>query len=270
MASNITYLITGANRGIGLAIVKALASQPGNLVIGTARNASSANDLTAIPGVKVVLLDLDDAKTIRAAAGEISQITGGSLDVLVNQAAFASLEARGDIESFPSDEALIANLTGYFRTNTIGTILVTNALLPLLEKGTKKTVVNISTPLASQNFIRKSKYNKLIGYALSKAGVNYMNTQYATKHEAEGFTFIALSPGWLSASATVPPTVLTPEQIAFVADMVAHYKAAAPNWNGQSQTPEESAKRLVPIIQSLTPKDNGKFLSHHRDEETWF
>jgi len=266
----VSYVITGANRGIGLAVVKELAAQPGNVVIGTARSASSAKDLAAVPGAKVVYLDLDDAKTIRTAADKISEITGGSLDVLINNAAYFSMENSADIESFPSDDALIKDVMGLFRTNAVGPAILTNALLPILRKGTKKTVVYISTPVASDKFVRKAKYNKLISYALSKAAGNYLNTQYSIMHEDEGFTFTAVSPGMVNTWDTDPPTEPTPEAVEFFTDMVSHFMAATPNWNGQPQTAAESAKRVVSVIQALTPKDNGKFLSHHGDEDTWF
>jgi len=268
----VSYVVTGSNRGIGLETVRALASQPGNLVIGTARDPSKANDLASIPGVKVVAYDLDKPEIIRAAAAEVAKITGGSLDVLVNNGVSFSIADRFNLESFESDADLVNNMTSLFKTNTLGTILTINAFLPLLKKGNKKTVVNLSTPIADNKFVLKSQYTKFVGYGMSKSSINYITAQYAALHADDGFTFVAFSPGMVDTFITAPN--MPPEQAKMVAsiagEMVERFKVGTPGWNGVPQQPSESGKTCAAIFQSLTTADNGRFISHHGDEETWF
>jgi len=97
-----TYVITGANRGIGYAIAKQLAAE-GNKVIGTARNPSQATDLAAIPGVKVVALDVTDPESQKAAAAEVSKLTGGAIDVLILNAGYYSDTLSLDFEAYPTE-----------------------------------------------------------------------------------------------------------------------------------------------------------------------
>lgn len=83
-----------------------------------------------------------------------------------------------------------------FDINFIGVQNVTSSFLPLLRKGTKKVIVEISTFLASiQLNDGRWKMYAIHAYNVSKAAVNFLVRTYAAELADEGFTVIALNPG---------------------------------------------------------------------------
>jgi NAD(P)-dependent dehydrogenase (short-subunit alcohol dehydrogenase family) len=76
----------------------------------------------------------------------------------------------------------------------VGTVVVTNAFLPLIEKGAQKKVINISSAAGDSEFVEKTGYASA-AYGISKAALNYINTKYATEFRGKGHTFLAISPG---------------------------------------------------------------------------
>ena len=83
-----SYVVTGANRCLGYAFVKHLASIEGNTVIAIARNKPATEERLAKDGVKdvsVFAADITDAKALKAAAEGTSQVTGGKLDYLISE-----------------------------------------------------------------------------------------------------------------------------------------------------------------------------------------
>jgi 1-acylglycerone phosphate reductase len=84
MASKKTVLVTGTSSGIGHALVRQFLEK-GYSVIATARRTESIADLAAL-GVTTLSLDVDWQESIQALKDEVSKITGGKLDMLVNNA----------------------------------------------------------------------------------------------------------------------------------------------------------------------------------------
>jgi NAD(P)-dependent dehydrogenase (short-subunit alcohol dehydrogenase family) len=89
MSSNTaTYIVTGANRGIGLEFVKQLSAR-GDTVFATARNPEAAKDLQALAAernVFIIPLEVTDSESIKAAAKEIDAKAPQGVDVLINNA----------------------------------------------------------------------------------------------------------------------------------------------------------------------------------------
>jgi len=77
----------------------------------------------------------------------------------------------------------------------VGAVVVTNAFLPLIEKGTQKKVINISSAAGDSEFIEKVGYVTAVPYGISKAALNLVNTKYAIEFRGKGYTFLAISPG---------------------------------------------------------------------------
>jgi len=77
----------------------------------------------------------------------------------------------------------------------VGAVAVTNAFLPLVEKGTQKKVINISSAVGDSEFVEKSGYASGVAYGISKAALNLINTKYAVEFRGKGYTFLAISPG---------------------------------------------------------------------------
>jgi len=76
----------------------------------------------------------------------------------------------------------------------VGTVAVTNAFLPLIEKGTEKKVINISSAGGDSESVEKTGYIRAAAYGVSKATLNHINTKYAVEFRGNGYMFLAISP----------------------------------------------------------------------------
>ncbi|MDP9843631.1 SDR family oxidoreductase [Streptosporangium lutulentum] len=128
--NNATVLITGANGGIGGALVEAALKRGAGRVYAAARNPKEWHDERVVP----LQLDLTDPASIERAAGE-----AGDTTILVNNAA---VFPRGDLLSAPFDD-----ITATIETNLIGPIRLTRALAPALRSA-KGALVNVGSVLS--------------------------------------------------------------------------------------------------------------------------
>jgi len=255
--------VTGANRGLGLEWVTQLAERDDTIVIAVVRSVEKATALKALgkKNVHVVKGDIADVASIETAATETSRITGGTLDVLINNAAqlgdgttLGSYVGKGD--------QLVEDLEFNFHANVTGPILTTNAFLPLLKAGKAKRVITISSGLGDPDAILTTGFLDQAPYCISKAAITMVNAKYAVEFKDQGFTFVALSPGLVDTS-TEPPT---PEQIEAYQEMSKSFKKLSPTFTGPIK-PKESISMQLKVLDNLTPEDTGKFLSHHGNKE---
>ncbi len=132
-----TALVTGANQGLGLALVRGLAQRMnrGDTVLVTGRNSerleSAARDIAdATAGVQTRLLDVSDEASIAAAARELAQQYGG-LDIVISNAG-----ARISPERSPAEQVddLVA-------TTNLGTIRMLREFTPILNPGGRLLIV---------------------------------------------------------------------------------------------------------------------------------
>ena len=185
-----TILVTGGNKGIGLEICRQLA-KAGHQVILSARSAPRGEGAVkelAKAGLKVefLLLDMADEDSILRAARELKQRIQ-ALHVLINNAAILDIW-QGSIV-----EATAAGLRDTFVTNTLGPVLLTQALLPLLEAGKPSRVINVSSLLGSV----QSMTDGWAGYGISKAALNAATRKLAQALAPRGISVNAASPGWV-------------------------------------------------------------------------
>ncbi len=135
-----TILMTGGGSGIGRAMAEAF-YKLGNQVIISGRTQKTLDAVTAAnPGMKSLTLDIADAGSIEAFAGQITQ-QFPSLNVLINMAGVMKNEYLLDPASVSIAEDTIA-------TNLLGPIRLTAALLPLLMKQPAATVMTVTSGLA--------------------------------------------------------------------------------------------------------------------------
>ena len=126
MITGKSVLVTGANRGIGRALVDEALSRGAARVYAGTRQPFTHQD----PRVTPLTLDVTDSAQVAAAAGQVS-----ALDVLINNAGVAPYDDLSDAAAL--DQALAVNLLGTHR--------VTRAFLPLLIKSRGAVVNNVST-----------------------------------------------------------------------------------------------------------------------------
>ena len=136
-------LITGANRGIGLALA-AQFTRAGYEVIGTARKPDSAQELAALD-VRIEQLDVTSQDSVNALA---SRLNDRPVDILINNAGIIGHNAN----SFRDLE--VDKLAQTFNVNVLGPLRVTQALLPNLMKGGKRKVINMSSQMGSMELNR--------------------------------------------------------------------------------------------------------------------
>jgi len=263
-----SYAITGANRGLGLELVKQLSAVPENTIYALVRNVeASKKSLTPYVergNVHVFRLDLEDSASIRTAAKEIEKVTT-SIDVLINNAGLipdgenSALLGPGDENA---EKKLVNNLETFFRINTTGPILTTNAFLPLIQKSTLKKVVVISSGVADVDFTLAANFPYSPEYAISKAGISIAYAKYAAQYKDEGVLFVSISPGLVNTSVTPP----TPEELAMGEKLVGLFREAYPNFKGPISE-YESASKVLKVIEDLSPATSGQFLSHYGNKQ---
>jgi len=199
-----TILVTGANKGIGLEICRQLA-RLGHRVILSARSAErgeSAVKNLARDGLKAefLLLDTADEASIHRAARELKQRIK-ALNILINNAAILDTW-QGTIL-----DAKAADLHDCFVTNTLGPVLLTQALLPLLEAGKPARVINVSSQLGSIG----NMSDGWAGYGISKAALNAATRKLAEALKPRGISVNAASPGWVRTDMGTENAPLTVE-----------------------------------------------------------
>ncbi|CZT51343.1 related to short chain oxidoreductase (CsgA) [Rhynchosporium secalis] len=191
-----TYLVTGTSRGLGLALITHLNSLPSSevgVIFALARSETPAlKTLTERAAGRVVLVKADttDESSLQKVAGDVeSRLRGKGLDVLVNNV--------GMMTTVPNGIASMDDLASHFNVNVLGTHAVTRTFIPLLEKGTQKKIVNITTTLGSLGLAGSYSFSPSPAYKITKAALNMLTIQYALDYAEKGFTIFALSPGWL-------------------------------------------------------------------------
>lgn len=209
-----TALITGAGRGLGLAIARAAAGR-GLDVIGTVRNLDAATGLRALAtesGARVDVRQLDVAAGPSREALVAQLLADGEpLSLLVHNAGVNSRSAG--VGSTPeharlgslTEEALLATI----RTNAIGPLLLTQGLLPLLADGAR--VVGISSWLGS---IAGARDGGNQSYAGSKALLNMYLRLSGNELQRRGVACFLVNPGWVRTDMGGPNASADPAAVA--------------------------------------------------------
>ncbi|KAL4802430.1 NAD(P)-binding protein [Aspergillus unguis] len=197
-----SYAITGASRGIGLEFVRQLAASETNTIIAIVRNPESqaiAELGSKSSNVHIVKGDVTDPKSILAAASTASAVLNGQLDVLIhNSNAVDMATVALNPSQYPFDaDATRAAFEPSLVTALYGGLWTTNAFLPLIEKGSRKKIVHISSGMADTDLIRASGLSFSVAYSAAKAGMNVQVAKYAAELKPKGIKVLALSPGWV-------------------------------------------------------------------------
>ncbi|MDG1064991.1 MAG: SDR family oxidoreductase [Luminiphilus sp.] len=182
-----TVLITGANRGIGLALARRF-HQQGFAVIATARKPEEALELKDI-GVEVLPLDITDPASVDALK---SKLNGRRLDILLNNAGIGghSTSKLKDLD--------IERLKHTFDVNSLGALRVTQALIPNMKIGSRRIVASMSSRMGSI----EQNTGGAIGYRASKSALNSINKSLSGEFSEQDFVFVVLHPGWVRTDMT--------------------------------------------------------------------
>ena len=200
-----TILVTGANKGIGLEICRQL-TRLGHHVILSSRSEQRGHEAVAALArenlkVDFLLLDTSDETSIQTAATELKKRLK-ALHVLINNAAILDIWLGSILDAKASD------IRDTFTTNVLGPILLTQALLPLLEAGKPSRVINVSSQLGSV----ANMTDGWPGYGISKAALNAATRKFAEALKPRGISVNAASPGWVRTDMGTENAPLTVEQ----------------------------------------------------------
>jgi uncharacterized oxidoreductase len=136
-----TILITGGGSGIGRGLAEAFHGLGNQVIIAGRRKQALEEAAARHPGMKWVVLDVEDAANVVSVAAELTKAYP-ALNVVINNAGIMRME---NLRAQPAD---LADAEAMVQTNLLGPIRVTAALLPLLQKQPYSAVVNVSSGLA--------------------------------------------------------------------------------------------------------------------------
>jgi NAD(P)-dependent dehydrogenase (short-subunit alcohol dehydrogenase family) len=196
-------LVTGANRGLGARLVAELLRAGAAKVYATSRTGEATGN--GDPRVQPLKLDVTDPASVTAAAEAAPDVT-----VLVNNAgvlAFGSA-LTGDLAGFERDMA----------TNYVGTLRVTRAFQPALERNAPAAIVNILTLIAL------APVGPMAGYSASKAAAHSFTQALRAELRDRGITVLGAYPGGIDTdmlagvdAPKAPPEVVAERVIASLA-----------------------------------------------------
>jgi NAD(P)-dependent dehydrogenase (short-subunit alcohol dehydrogenase family) len=184
------FVVTGANRGIGLELTRQLLAR-GDAVEAGVREPDRASELSQLgksprgaSQLRVHAVDVARDDSVRAFARAIGD---RSVDVLINNAG-----VLGKMQGL--EELDLEDMVHTFRVDALGAIAVTRALLPALRKGDTRKLVHISTGMAS---IADNTSGGAYGYRMAKAALNIASKSIAVNLRGERFISVVMNPGWV-------------------------------------------------------------------------
>ena len=223
-----TILLTGSNRGIGLALTKEFAAQGWN-VIATCRTPKKADELKALaaanPRIIIEELDVTDVRQIENLAG---RYRGVPIDVLFNNAAW--LGTPIEQQQFGKlDQQLF---DAVMNTNVYGPLKLSEALVSNVEASKQKKIIGMTSGLGSLTLM--GRMSRFYYYQMSKAALNMGMRAMRTDLQGRGIIVALLSPGMVD-------TDLLDDS----------------GYDGKALTPAESAAGLYKLVAELTIQDKG-------------
>ncbi|XXF79340.1 SDR family oxidoreductase [Myxococcaceae bacterium GXIMD 01537] len=227
------FVMTGANRGIGLEFVRQLLAR-GDSVEAGVRAPAEARSLQELSReargrLRVHALELQDPASVQSFAERVS---GEPVDVLVNNAGMSG-KWQG-LTELDFEDAVRT-----FAVNALGPLRLTGALLAALLKGTTRKAVHVSSRMGS---LHHNAEGGAYGYRMSKAALNMGMRSMALDFHGQGLITAVLSPGWVRTDMGGPH---------------------AP------QGAEESVRGLLGVIDRLGPEQSGRFFDFTGAELPW-
>ncbi|HEV7260896.1 MAG TPA: SDR family oxidoreductase [Bosea sp. (in: a-proteobacteria)] len=207
-----TILITGGGSGIGRALAEALHAK-GNTVIIAGRRESVLDEVTeANPGMRSMLLDIQDKADIAAFAKEVAE-RFPALNVVINNAGIMRPEQQIDLAT--AEETIATNL--------LGPIRLTAALLPHLLARPRASVVTVSSGLAFVPLAATPTYSA------TKAAIHSWSMSLRQQLKATSVEVIEIAPPYVQTELLGPQQAVDPDAMPladFIAEVMAILEAA--------------------------------------------
>jgi NAD(P)-dependent dehydrogenase (short-subunit alcohol dehydrogenase family) len=224
-----SYLIIGADRGIGKSICAALAARGDAVTAVCMGDGAPYEGSTIVPILGVdVTSDAAIAKMARALKG-----ANATIDVLIHVAGVLGLDELGKID--------YNDMRRQFEINTLGPLRAIEASLPFLAPGAKVGIITSRVGSLSDN-----GSGQMYAYRVSKAGANMVALNLHHDLSKRGFSVAALHPGMVATDLTKD----YPGSFSYI-------------------TPEAAASGLIARMDALTPETSGKFWHANGEQLAW-
>lgn len=231
--SDTIYLVVGASRGIGQALVENLSQSSSNKVIAATRKPKDFGK----PNVENVIIDQTSEDSVAAAASKIKEI-----DTVIVNAAIGAEDRLVDTSTERFRE--------YLETNVIGVHRIVNALLPALKARKTKQIIIISSYSGSNKHQVNNHFAFQGPYSVTKAANNMQAVQWHNELHDDGFTIIPLHPGW-------------------VATDMGNSVSGMDKVDNKPISVAESASGIINVIKNLKPEDSATFFSYDGSHVPW-
>ena len=263
--SSTVYVVTGANRGIGLGLVTALLSRPHTVVIGTVRSAEAHKQLAeaaeSLPkgDESTLYITQVDYSTVPEPAEirkSIHEATDGKIthvDVLICNAGYTD-------SMRPVLETTAAQMREHFDINTIGPLVTFQALWPYMQRDSRSrkdgaAAVPAKFILISSSVGSIGMMEPLPGgaYGPSKAAANWISKAIHAQYSDQGIVSVAIHPGFIATGMG---------------------RAACESWKlpveMAADTVDDSVRGLLEVIDGATEEGiSGKFVTQKGQELGW-
>ncbi|KIW15598.1 hypothetical protein PV08_05646 [Exophiala spinifera] len=261
-SQNTTYVVLGANKGIGLGLVQALLARPQTTVVGVVRDPVRASHLEE----QCSSVPKGEGSILHALAVDVSRSPGR--DDLKDFIKTKLPSSIGHVDAFissightgvmkPALETTAEEMRDHYEVNTIAPLMLFQAFWPLMEASTESGAS--STPkkvffLSSSVGCIGDWMEPIPGgaYGPSKAALNWIVRKLHFELQDKGIVSVAVHPGWVQTE---------------MGDM------AAKSWNYPGKPPltvAQSVEGVLGVIDGASRENSsGKFLSYDGKEVPW-
>ncbi|MDF2046399.1 SDR family NAD(P)-dependent oxidoreductase [Microbacterium sp. Kw_RZR3] len=221
-------LVTGGNKGIGIAIVRGLAAEGFTVLLGARSievGQAAADTLTG--DVRPVVLDVTDQGQVDALVAKIAA-EFGHLDVLVNNAGVNTLTFH-PMDHLPKPtEETVDDIKNVYEVNVFGVVRMINAFLPLLTKADAPRIVNVTSMRGSIGEEGAWTGQPSMVYSSSKTALNALTVHYAREFADSALKINGAAPGHVATEFNNFRGTRTPDEGAAVAVRLATLPADGP------------------------------------------
>ena len=183
---NRIIVITGASRGLGLALAKRFVAS-GDTVFGISRTRkywSAAKKAVPADHFKLLAGDITSEKTVKALLAEIKR-RAGRIDILINNAGYCAPLAR-------VEKISLKEFREHFRQNLDTTFLMCKYAIPVMKKQARALIMNVSSMAGTRAVPR------LVSYSAAKFGVLALSQAIAKENSETGLRCITICPGGMN------------------------------------------------------------------------
>jgi NAD(P)-dependent dehydrogenase (short-subunit alcohol dehydrogenase family) len=188
----LVFVITGANRGLGLEFVRQLSTDSSNTILAATRSLS--RDLGSLESLKsngatlhIIECDTGSQDSIAAFSSQVTSILGGpekKIDFLLNNAGINATHWQTSLT------LTAESLSNHMNVNVMGPAKTVQVLESHLQKGS--VVMNMTSGLGSLAYIRTKDLAKSVAYSISKAALNMLTIHQANNLKGQGVVVVCV------------------------------------------------------------------------------